>query len=270
MLANKRQERILELLHQSGQVLVSTLAEELGVSDETIRRDIMTLHQAGLARRVHGGAVLPQPTRQEAAYPERADTNKEAKRQIGHLAASLVEDGDVIVIGHGATTDTMAPFLSTTAGLSRLTVITPSIVTLTSLMQLHQAGKFDGTILFLGGCVDYHNYVTGGSFAQHMLQNLSADKAFIGATAVDPDGIHMYQSEENALSALMIQRSQQTYILAESEKLEKRALYKTCDLDAVHHLITDQTAGLSASFLTALREAGLELHVAAQEVSHEN
>lgn len=72
MLANKRQERILELLHQSGQVLVSTLAEELGVSDETIRRDIMTLHQAGLARRVHGGAVLPQPTRQEAAYPERA------------------------------------------------------------------------------------------------------------------------------------------------------------------------------------------------------
>ena len=48
MLANKRQERILELLHQSGQVLVSTLAEELGVSDETIRRDIMTLHQAAL------------------------------------------------------------------------------------------------------------------------------------------------------------------------------------------------------------------------------
>lgn len=258
MLAEERQRLILQLLHRCGEVLVSDLAEQLHVSDETIRRDINALQNAGHARRVHGGAVLPRENLQEAGYYERSLTNPDAKRQIGALAASLVEDGDSILIGHGATTDTIVPALTA----RHLTIVTTSIVSLNLLLAALQQKQTDASLLFLGGRVDLENRSVHGSLTERQLSDLSIDKAFIGATAVDSDGVHMYHQDENALSQVMIRRSSRIYILAERAKLEKRALYKTCDLDEVHHLITDTAGGLSSSFKQALQDAGIHLHSA--------
>ncbi len=256
MLAEERQRLTLQLLHRYGEVLVSDLAEQLHVSDETIRRDINALQNAGLARRVHGGAVLPRENLQEAGYRERALTNPDAKRQIGAIAASLVEDGDSILIGHGATTDTIAPALTA----RHLTVVTTSIVSLNLLLAALQQKQTDASLLFLGGNVDLENRSVHGALTERQLSSLSIDKAFIGATAIDSDGVHMYHQDENALSQIMIRRSSRIYVLAERAKLEKRALYKTCDLDEVHHLITDTADGLSSSFKQALQDAGIQLH----------
>lgn len=258
MLAEERQRHILQQLHQHGQVLVSDLAEQLHVSDETIRRDINVLQSAGALRRVHGGAVLPRENLQEANYFARALTNPDAKRQIGVLAASLVKDGDVILIGHGATTDTIAPALTA----RHLTIVTTSIISLNLLIHTLQQKQLEASLLFLGGNVDLENRSVHGSLTQQQLSTLSVDKAFIGATAVDTDGVHMYHQEENALSQLILQRSSEIYVLAERAKLEKRALYKTCELDEIHHLITECEDGLSVSFKTALHDAGVYFHIA--------
>lgn len=266
MLAQERRRLILQQLHQAGQVLVSDLAETLQVSDETIRRDINVLQSEGALRRVHGGAVLPKENLQEGAYPIRALTNPEAKRQIGNLAASLVNDHDVILIGHGSTTDMMVPALTG----RDLTVLTTSIIALNLLMDAQTRKQFTGSVLFLGGTVDTQNRSVHGPLTNQMLSTLSVDKAFIGATAVDEDGIHMYNQEENALSILMLQRCSEAYILAERAKLEKRALYKTCELDEVQHLITEKADDLSFAFSNALQNAGVHLHIASKENSHEN
>lgn len=258
MLANERQRIICEKLQREGQVLVSELAVELKVSDETIRRDINTLDEAKLVRRVHGGAIPVKDNLPEPSYIKRAETNRDAKRKIGAYAARLIQDDDIVAFGTGVTTDEMVYSIY---GVHNVTLLITSVAALNILVKKKLDGDFTGQILFLGGIVDAENNCVVGTMTNQILEGLSADKAFIGATTVSQEGAHAYNLDDGLFSSLLVKHSAEVYILAESAKFGKKTLYKQCDLDGIHHVITDQEYPLTLSMKKALAQSGIHIHL---------
>lgn len=257
MLAKERQRMICEKLFQDGQVLVCELAKELAVSEETIRRDINTLNEAGLLRRVHGGAVPIQETAVEPSYLKRTETNIHTKQKIGAYAAGLLEDNDIAAFGTGVTVDEMIRAIH---GVRNVTLLIASVTALNLLVQKKRNGEFTGEILFIGGIVDVQNNCVSGSMTNHILENLSVDKAFLGATAINSGGTYAYSVDDGTFSSLLVRRASHIYVLAESAKFEKNSLYKQCDLDAVHHLITDTGHSLTPALKQTLKDNGVHIH----------
>ncbi|WP_300267560.1 DeoR/GlpR family DNA-binding transcription regulator, partial [Microbacterium sp.] len=114
---------ILEILHQDGAVSITALAERMSISSVTIRRDLDHLASLGLLTRTHGGAIADVSS-PETSYVEKIGQAMSEKQAIGRLAASLVRDGDVVIVGPGTTTEAFANILRTRSGL---TIITNSL-----------------------------------------------------------------------------------------------------------------------------------------------
>ena len=258
MLANERQRLICEKLKRDGQVLVSELAAGFRVSDETIRRDINALNDANLLRKVHGGAVPIKDNHPEPSYTARAEINRDIKHKLGEYAASLIQDNDSVIFGSGVTTDEMVYAIR---NVSNVTLLITSVSALTILLQKKLDGHFTGRIVFLGGQIDPEYNCAMGSMTNQLLEMFSADKCFISATSMSSEGVHLYNLDDGIFCETAIRRSAQVYILAESSKLGKKTLYRTCELDAIHHLITDGVVPLTVSMKKALSQAGVQLHV---------
>src|SRR5688572_17394688 len=101
---NRRQEQILDIVRTKGFATIDSLAEEFGVSTQTVRRDVIRLDEAGLLQRFHGGAGLPQADDQvRLGYGPKREMHVASKEQIGALAASLIEDGSSVYLDVGTT-----------------------------------------------------------------------------------------------------------------------------------------------------------------------
>lgn len=257
MLARERQRIICEKVFQNGQVLVSELAKELSVSDETIRRDINVLDKAKRLRRVHGGAIPLKEASIELPYRKRLETNMQAKRKIAACAAGLLADNDIAAFGYGVTADEMIRQIH---GVRNVTLLIASVTALNLLVEKKLSGDFTGEIIFLGGVVNVRDNCVSGSMTNLFLENLSVNKAFIGATGIDSNGVHAYTLDDGIFSAQLIRHTDEVYVLAESAKFEKHSLYKACDLDAIHHLITDLDSPLSPAMQQTLKENGVQVH----------
>ena len=147
MLDVKRRQRLVAFVVQNNGATVAELAEQLGVSQATVRRDLARLDQQGLIERAHGGAA-PRTRKRTADFPEppvlkRAFLQVEEKRAIGRVAADYVADGDVVIISGGTTTAEMIPHL---ARRRDLTIITNAL-NITSLLAPHK----NITVIMLGG-----------------------------------------------------------------------------------------------------------------------
>lgn len=258
MLVEERHRIILEKLFQNGQILVNELARELAVSDETIRRDINALDKERLLRKVRGGAVPIKEMVVEQSYALRTEANPQAKRKIGACAAQFVEDNDIIAFGLGTVTTEMARELR---GVRGITVLTASIPILNLLIQKKAKEEFTGEIIFLGGVVNMQQNCVMGIMTTQILENISIDKAFLGATTISPEGVHTYTFDDQ-LYASLVRRASQVYVLAESHKFDKRSLYKPCDLDAIHHVVTDREHTIPPAMLQALEASGVRMHYA--------
>ena len=105
----RRQEELLELVETKGQITVDELAQRLGVSDDTIRRDLQSLEQRKLLLRTHGGAVSTALlVHRETPFLTRTNANSGAKTRIGRAAAQLISDGETLIVNGGSTTSSIA------------------------------------------------------------------------------------------------------------------------------------------------------------------
>ncbi len=174
MLAEQRQDHILELIKRSGAVRVSDLVNDLGVSDMTIRRDLGVLANAGLVQKVHGGATLvADSSAYEPSFTAKSSLERSAKRVIAAAAATLVSPGTAIAMSAGTTTHALASELLDVPGL---TVVTNS-VHIADL--LYQHGRSDQTILLTGGVrTPSDAYV--GPVAVNSLASIHVDLVFMG------------------------------------------------------------------------------------------
>jgi DeoR family fructose operon transcriptional repressor len=233
VLAVERRRRILTSLARSVAITTDEFAAELGVSPETVRRDLIELERRGMLRRVHGGAAsLARLAPEESAYSERVLEQAEAKRAIGAAAAALVASGQTVVIDVGTTSLEVARALPHDL---RATIATPSLLVAAELSTRPQV-----QVLVAGGRVRPGDLACSGTETIDFFRDLHAEIAFLGSGAISPTvGLTDYHRDEVPTKRVIIANAEQVLVLADSSKFGRSAPYRVCDLSDLDGIVTD-------------------------------
>ena len=230
MLVAERRELLVSRLRAEGKLVATELARELGVSEDSVRRDLRELAAAGLCQRVYGGA-LPL-ARALADYGTRRELEPESKQRVAARAARLIRSGDRVILDGGTTT--LAVVRALPPELTA-TVITHSPTIAAALVE-HPGIE----TLVIGGRVYKHSAVTCGAAAAESAQALSADLFLLGVTGVHPrEGLTTGDPEEAAMKRTLASRAADTYVLASREKIGAAAPYTVLPLGEVAGVVTD-------------------------------
>lgn len=253
MLGSDRRLYILERIAESGSVRIQQIADDLGVSAMTIRRDVKQLEEDGFLRRSHGGATCYLTMDFKLAANGRALRMTAEKTAIARAAAELIERGDSVFLGYGTTIAGLARYIPAGQGI---TVITYSLEAASFL------GSREGvTVVSTGGVVRPDGIAQTGSLAEAALHRFHAAKAFIGAGGVSVrEGVTDHSYPECELNRMMIERADEGYVLVDSSKLDEVALATVCLLSDVRGLITDASADQGQ--LDSLRAQGVDVRMA--------
>ena len=248
MLTAERQAVIVELLNQRGRVLANDLGTELGVSADTIRRDLRELDELGLLRRVHGGA-LPR-TGDAAPFAARARRAPEAKASIARRAAGLVDDGQVVILDGGTTTVEVARALRPDL---RATIVTTSPPVAVALSEHRWVD-----IAVIGGSLRRDALVAVGAETVDALRMIRADVVMLGVCGLHPEvGVTANDLEEARVKRAMIESAAAVVALADHDKLGTAMPVVVAQIDVVTTLITD--SDVNDQTLELYRAAGLEV-----------
>jgi len=223
----------------------------LGVSESTVRRDLESLEEAGEARRTHGGVYWTGQTDTIETFRSNRDDGWPRKQAIGRLAASLIEDGDTILLDGG----------STVYELARLIVNRPLQVVTNSLPVAHLLSTSDSIdLIMIGGCVRRRTSVTIGPMADAMLADINVSKTFLSVAGVTPRGFFNSDMMLVESEKAMIAAADQTFVLADSSKFGKVSLSQICGLEDVSKVLTDDE--LENQWISTFESAGVELLLA--------
>lgn len=222
---------------RSGQRLeVEALVATLGISRETIRRDLAMLDKQGTLRRVHGGALLGPPgvLPQEGPFADRMGRAVAAKRAIARHVAAGLRPGDSLFIDTGSTTLYLAEEL---ARLSGLIVITNSA----DIAAQCQRGTGNSVVL-IGGAFRGPGRETVGPLALSQISQLRAARAILTVAAVTERGVYDIDGEEAEVARRMIDQADAVTVLADSSKIGSAGVYEVCPMRRVSVLVTDGIA----------------------------
>jgi DeoR/GlpR family transcriptional regulator of sugar metabolism len=246
MLTEERKNKILERLATKGKVLSSDLTLHLGVSEDTIRRDLKDLAEAGLLKRVHGGAL---PVGQVPfQYDKRQKIAVGEKLAIAEAAASHVKSGQIIFIDGGTTTAQIARFLSSDL---KATFITYSLPT---ALHLAEVGSLE--VVILGGRVQKELLLAMSPSTLSEIACIEADLCLISVESIHTEyGATVSNIEDAAIKRAMIDHAAVTIALAGSEKLGTVSPFLVAQLKDLSYVITDQSA--PPSILQDLKALGV-------------
>lgn len=245
MWVEERRHRILGVLRQRGRIEVEALAEELAVSRETVRRDLLRMESEGLVRRIHGGAVAAAPAT-EKPFQQRVAAQAEEKRRIAAAAARLIHPGQSCFIDAGTTT---AAFALALARVQDVTVITNSLDVATTLRNADATAD----VLLLGGRPGADVPATYGELTLEQIGRFWTDLAVISPVGVAPAaGASYFHLAEAEVARTMVSRASETIVLADHTKLGVVSRVGVCGCADIGKLVTDD-----ASQEDAFRAAGL-------------
>lgn len=251
MLAEQRQQHILDQLARTGALSVSELVRRLAVSRETVRRDLNALALRGLLVTTHGGALATG--RVEPDLDVRESANAEAKQAIGRRAAQLVPDGVSLVLDSGSTTLAIARAL---LARHRLTVYTNDW-----RIALLLGRRNDNRVTLLGGELSNHEDATFGLDTLQQLSQYHADLAFVGAGGITDEAILTDYSRAAAeLRSRMILAASVAVIVADHSKFGRVTPVRMVNFEKVRYLVTDRMPG--SAMCRALEARGPELLIA--------
>ena len=255
MYAEERQYEIATLAQSQGRVSVADLASRYDVTPETIRRDLDSLAQRGVLRRVHGGAVPVDKLRlPESPVGARDISFADEKLAIAKRAISLLpqRDGLTVLLDAGTTTSRLCPLLPDWVSL----VVTNSVPSALAL-----SGRPSTEVLLLGGSVRGITQAAVGPHTLRVLEGLRVDVAFVGTNGFSvAHGFSTPDLAEAAIKEQMVRCASEVYVLADSSKLDADYLVRFAALDDVDALVTD--SGLPAEAAAELRAAGLRVDIA--------
>ncbi len=246
-----RRQRILELIRAQGFCSVAALAEDLGVSEVTLRSDLHALEQEHKVSRIHGGAVLANPPRSQN-FQERAHVNENKKRWIARHAADLVEDFENILLDASTTAYYMAEYLGNRQGL---TVFTNGVE-----VAYRLAENPSNKVVLTGGLLRLHTDSVGGQFGEYLLSSIKVRKAFISGTGFSPS-LELTDDDlfEIQIKKAMVERADSLIVLLDSTKFNKQGLAGVAHISQITRIITDSE--ISADHLDTLRQAGSQVMV---------
>lgn len=230
MLAEQRQNHILQLVNDHHSISVLDIQQRLNVSRETIRRDLLVLEERQKLRRTYGGAISLETSEPEMAV--RFMSNPVGKRAIGRLAARMIPDGASVILAGGTTVQCVSAELVERRALTVVTNCVASCLALT--------GRNGNRVHMLGGELQPQNQATLGRDATQMVANFFADFAVVGAGAISAHGQLMdYSREEAELHGLMLQCAQTAIVVADYQKFGRVAPVRVQGLEQAHYLVTD-------------------------------
>ena len=228
-----RRQQILEMLERDGQVSVTDLAQQLQVSDVTIRKDLQELEELSFLRRVHGGAVPAHRSKYNLALGDKISRLAATKTAIAHEALQFIHDGDTLILDAGSTVLALARLLP--GRFRGLTVVTNSLPV---IAELSEHGDFD--LVSLGGTVRLHSLAIIGPLTVHSLRKLHADRVFVGATGATLErGLSTPNFIEAETKAAMIDAAHECIALLDGTKVGAASLAPFASWEQVHHLVTD-------------------------------
>jgi DeoR/GlpR family transcriptional regulator of sugar metabolism len=246
-----RHQHIVAQLTAAPMLRASELADVLGVSGETIRRDLMELHERGLINRTYGGAA--RPFAHEQAVGDRKAVMIAEREAMGAAVASAIRPKEVLVMGAGATTYHVARALA--ARVNDITVVTNDFSIAAAL-----GANSTIRVLFCSG--RYHaseGYVFGAQTIRS-INSYEANRAIVGATGISARGVHDADDEAGAIYGAMVKRAAESILVADHTKFEQHALTIFAEWSEIDRLITD--ASPAGSLAEALHAAGTEVVVA--------
>lgn len=250
MSQSTRQKQIIEIIESQGECSIDSLADKFATSGMTIRRDLRALADQGRVIRTHGGATVAPGIRFEFSFLKRAKVNLPQKLAIARIASTLVKAGQSIVLDSGTTTLAIAEQLRQRRDIRVITTSLP----IASMLQYNPSIQ----LVLLGGQLRPGSPDLCGPVTESNLAMLQADLAFVGADAIDDKGGVFSESADlsNMLSK-MISAATKAYIVADSSKLGRSALWRFADLRKLAGLITDEKA--NPSLTARLVKSGIKI-----------
>jgi DeoR family transcriptional regulator, aga operon transcriptional repressor len=228
----ERRGIILEQLNSIGQVNVSELSEKLGVSEVTIRNDLANLEKKNLLVRARGGALKTVRVGLDFELSEKGKKYSKEKQLIGKAAASLVEDGDTIVLDSGTTTFEVAKNLTS---YKDLTIMTNALNIARMLADYENV-----RVMMPGGYLRKKSLSLVGAPAEETFRNYYCDKLFLAVDGFDTaQGLSTPNVEEAHINKVMIEISRQVIVVTDSSKFLRRSFAFICGLENIDVVITD-------------------------------
>ena len=256
MLAPQRQDRILAQIRAHGAVRVTDLVEELDVSDMTVRRDIGELARAGLVRRVHGGAVTPEPAGQsthEPGFETKRTWATTEKAAIARVALTTIEPGRAIALSAGTTTHLLAELIAADLSLRPLTVVTNSLPVADALHHAADSSGPSALEVILTGGVRTPSDALVGPVADSAIERLRVDRVFLGVHGLDRHGATTPNLLEAATNQALVASAARLTVLADHTKWGVVGLARIVSLDEIDLLLSDD--GLPRDARTVLEDA---------------
>jgi len=251
MLTRQRKELLLARLHQDGQIVAKSLSEELGLSEDTIRRDLRELASEGLLQRVHGGALPASPAM--GNFAQRQQISSDTKPAIARAAAAMIEPGHVVFIDGGTTAVQLARALPKDL---RCTVVThsPSVA-----VELAEHPHIE--VILIGGRLFKHSIVAMGPAALEAIAQIRTNIYFMGVCSLHPEhGISTGDYDEAGIKRAISSMAQRTVVLASPEKLETASPYQIAPLSHVGGIVVQ--ADTPKRLLAPYRKMGIAVTLA--------
>lgn len=246
MLTAQRKKLILSRLLADGQIVAKDLAIELGLSEDTLRRDLRELAAAGKLQRVHGGALPLAPA--EGGLAVRSQLSTKEKAALGRAGAALIRTGQMVILDGGTTALQVARQLDPHL---RATIVTHSPPVAVALAEHRHV-----EVLMLGGRLFRHSMVNVGAMLIDAAARLRADLYLMGVTGVHPQaGLSTGDAEEAAVKRALHERAADTVVLASSEKLMAASAYVIAPLSQLSAVVVP--AKTAERTMRQLRSAGV-------------
>ena len=226
----QRQSLIRDLLRKDGRVVCGKLAQELQVSEHTIRRDLQQLAREGICKRVYGGAVGLSPA--SGSFAQRREQGLASKALLGQAGAQLIRDGGCIFIDAGTTNLAVAKAIPPERSL---TVVTNAPNIAAEVMNLPRS-----EVIVLGGRIQARTGAALGATPQSQVKDMHFDQCFLGACAVDPaQGLTVFDYEDAEFKRGLVRQSNELIVALTSEKIPSIARYKVVSCQEISILVVE-------------------------------
>jgi DeoR family transcriptional regulator, glycerol-3-phosphate regulon repressor len=244
MTPNPRQSLLLDEVRARGSVSVEALAEQFGVTLQTVRRDVKLLSGAGLLARFHGGVRVPSSTTENIAYRQRQQLNESAKQRIARAVAAAVPHGCSLLINIGTTTEAIARELLHHSGLR---VITNNLNVAAILSDNPEC-----EVIVAGGVVRSRDRGIVGEVTVDFIQQFKVDIGLIGISGIEADGsLRDFDYREVKVARAIIEHSREVWVAAAHSKFNRPAMVELARFDQIDSLFTDAAPPLPFPALLA-------------------
>lgn len=246
MLLEERRQKVLELVSRHGFVSLTDLSQTIQASESTIRRDLDHLHQQGLLRRTHGGAIF---TGDGAALPpleERTSSQLPEKQLIARAAADRIQDGDTILLDGGTTTLEVARLL-----VGRAVQIVTNSLPIANLFANDRATD----LVMLGGYVYPKTGVALGPLAIRMMEDIHVHQTIISVGGITAKGLFNSNLLLVETERQMMRCADEVVVVADHTKVGRQALAYLCDLTEIDTLIVNNNLTPAQQELIAQTDA---------------